>query len=179
MLPGLTFSPNALTFSLRSIRVRSISRRIASGSLLMNCPSVQGLRWSGGRSGPWECSLVAFESVWDLLDGVRGSRQPTDRLQRAASDDDQDRGDDTPEHGYDHRGPSQAGGTTDGPPQGDGHEQQHEVSGDDGTAEHSGALSGPTRGLLQFGLGQLQLLPHQGGQVGGDFGDQLSQGLIP
>src|SRR6478609_7961193 len=35
MLPGFTLSPRALTFSLSSVRVRSISRRICSGSLLI------------------------------------------------------------------------------------------------------------------------------------------------
>ena len=54
-------------------------------------------------------------------------------------------------------------------------EQQHEVPGDGGAAEHAGALPGPGRGLLQFGLGQFQFLPHQGGQVLGDLGDQLTQ----
>ena len=54
-------------------------------------------------------------------------------------------------------------------------EQQHEVPGDGGAAEHAGALSGAGRGLLQFGLGQFQFLPHQGGQIPGDLGDQLTQ----
>ena len=54
-------------------------------------------------------------------------------------------------------------------------EQQHEVPGDGGAAEHAGALPGAGRGLLHFGLGQFQFLPHQGGQVRGDLGDQLTQ----
>ena len=57
----------------------------------------------------------------------------------------------------------------------DGHEQQNEVCGGGGPAEHPGALPRAGRCLLKFGLGEFQFLPHQGGQVPGDLGDQVTQ----
>src|SRR6478609_8164782 len=52
MLPGFTLSPRAFTFSLSSLRVRSISRRICSGSLLIGHP-----QFSCGTSGLMGYSL--------------------------------------------------------------------------------------------------------------------------
>jgi len=86
--------------------------------------------------------FVAFEGVRDLLHGVRGLRQPADRPQRFASRGGQDGADDAPDDRDDHGGPAQPSGGADGPPQGDGHEQQHEVPGDRGAAEHAGAFPG-------------------------------------
>ena len=53
--------------------------------------------------------LVALEGVRDLLHGVRGFRQPTDRFQGLPADAVQDRTDDRPDEGDDDRRPAQTG----------------------------------------------------------------------
>src|SRR6478609_1953045 len=123
MLPGLTLSPRALTLSLSSLRIRSGSLLIKWSLIVEEAEVVRCSRFG---------LFVAFEGVGNFLHGVRGFRQAPHGLEGIPAHDGQDRADDAPDDSDDHRGPAQAGGRTDRPPQGDGHEQQHEIPGDRG-----------------------------------------------
>ena len=61
------------------------------------------------------------------------------------------------------------------PPGSDGQEQQHEVAGDTGATEQPRALARPRCRLLGLGLGQLDLLPDQIGEVLADLAEQAAQ----
>src|ERR1700710_2008440 len=62
------------------------------------------------------------------------------------------------------------------PPQRDGQEEQDHVAGKPGAAEHPGALARALRRLGGLRLGQLDLLPYEGGEVAGDLTDQITEG---
>ena len=47
---------------------------------------------------------------------------------------------------------------------------------DAGAGQHPAALAGAGRGLLEFDLGQLDFLPHQGGHVPRDIAQEIAQG---
>ena len=51
----------------------------------------------------------------------------------------------------------------------------HEIPGHRGAGQHAGALAGPLGRLLDFRLGQFDLLAEQRGQILGDLGDQVAQ----
>src|SRR4051794_1185090 len=122
-------------------------------------------------------SSPPLQGIGYLLEGLHRALGLGVHLTNPGPPEDREhRRDHCPECGHDERGPSFVHDVGQRPPQGDGQEERHHVAGEARGTEHPRGLPRGGDLLLDLGLGQVELLPHQGRQVGGHLADELADG---